>query len=106
MLSLLAMYFADIFYKPIDETSVFTMLTKLNVNKSSGVDCLGPRLLKLTAPVISKCVAYMINQSVTSGFFPDELKIAKVTPIYKKGDRSDPGNYRPISILPTISKNY
>ena len=92
--------------KPIDETSVFTMLTKLNVNKSSGVDCLGPRLLKLTAPVISKCVAYMINQSVTSGFFPDELKIAKVTPIYKKGDRSDPGNYRPISILPTISKIY
>ena len=48
----------------------------------------------------------MINQSITCGFFPDDLKIAKVTSIYKKGDRSDPGNYRPISILPTISKFY
>ena len=48
----------------------------------------------------------MINQSISCGFFPDELKIAKVTPIYKKGDRSDPGNYRPISILPTLSKIY
>ena len=92
--------------KPITETEVFTMLSQLNINKSAGVDCLGPKLLMLTAPVISKCVAYMINQSITCGFFPDELKIAKVTPIYKKGDRSDPGNYRPISILPTLSKIY
>ena len=84
---------------PIDETAVFTMLQKLNINKSSGADCLGPRLLKLTAPVISKSVAQMINQSIT-------LKIAKVIPIYKKGERSDPGNYRPISILPTLSKIY
>ena len=92
--------------QPIDETAVFTMLQKLNINKSSGVDCLGPRLLKLAAPVISKSVAHMINQSITREFFPNELKIAKVIPIYKKGDRSDPGNYRPISILPTLSKIY
>ena len=92
--------------KPIDESTVFKMLLKLNVNKAAGIDSLGPRLLKLSAPIISKCVTHMINQSITCGFFPDDLKIAKVTPIYKKGDRSDPGNYRPISILPTISKLY
>ena len=46
----------------------------------------------------------MINKSIEKGIFPNELKIAKVTPIFKKGARSDPGNYRPISILPTISK--
>ena len=92
--------------QPIEETEVFNMLQRLNTSKSSGVDCLGPRLLKLAAPVISKCVAHMINQSITRGFFPDELKIAKVTPIHKKGDRSDPSNYRPISILPTLSKIY
>ena len=48
----------------------------------------------------------MINQSIACEFFPDQLKIAKVTPIYKKGDRPDPGNYRPISILPTLLKIY
>ena len=90
--------------RPIDETEVFSMLRKLQTNKSTGVDCLGPRLLKLSAPIISKCVAHMINKSIEKGIFPNELKIAKVTPIFKKGARSDPGNYRPISILPTISK--
>ena len=92
--------------RQIDESEVFTMLNRLNVNKSAGVDSLGPRLLKLAAPAICHCVTYMINKSITYGIFPDELKVAKVTPIFKKGDRSDPGNYRPISILPTISKLY
>ena len=82
------------------------MLNGLNVNKSAGVDSLGPRPLKLAASAICNCVTYMINKSITYGIFPDELKVAKVTPIFKKGDRSDPGNYRPISILPTISKLY
>ena len=47
--------------RPIDETEVFSMPRKLQTNKSTGVDCLRPRLLKLSAPVISKCVAHMIN---------------------------------------------
>ena len=82
------------------------MLTKLNVNKSAGIDSLGPRLLKSSAPIISKYVAHMFCVFFFSGLFPDELKVAKVTPIFKKGGRSDPGNYRSISILSTISKLY
>ena len=50
-----------------------------------------------------KCLSLIINQSLYSGIFPDKLKIAKVTPIYKKGDKQTITNYRPISVLPVIS---
>ena len=46
----------------------------------------------------------MFNLSITEGYFPKQLKTAKVTPIFKAGDKTDPGNYRPISVLPCLSK--
>ncbi|CAF4908207.1 unnamed protein product [Pieris macdunnoughi] len=45
-----------------------------------------------------------LNELLRDGKFPDNLKIAKVSPIYKSGPRDDPGNYRPISVLPVMSK--
>ena len=88
----------------IHDDQVLKLLSTLNVNKSSGTDNLGPRILKLCAPIIYKVVAYLINLSIKTSIFPDKLKEAKITPIYKKGDKSEPCNYRPISILPTLSK--
>ena len=92
---------------PIEEDKVFKLLSKLNISKASGSDTLGPRLLKLATPVIYKPLCHLINVStcIETGVFPDELKIGKLTPIFKKVNKCDPGNYRPISILPTISKN-
>lgn len=49
-------------------------------------------------------MANCFNKLMSDGVFPDSLKIAKVTPIYKSGTKTDPGNYRPISVLPVISK--
>ena len=46
----------------------------------------------------------IINQTMSTGIFPNALKIAKVRPLYKKGEQSSLNNYRPISLLPTISK--
>ena len=71
---------------------------------SSGYDHVSSILLKKLSPIIINCLTLMVNQSLITGIFPESLKKAKVVPIYKKNDKSKFENYRPISILPTISK--
>ena len=61
-------------------------------------------LLKLIKNEICESVTLIINQSLTTGIFPNKLKIAKVIPLFKKGDIYTFDNYRPISLLPSISK--
>ena len=69
-----------------------------------GVDGISPWVLKAAIDPLSIIICRMINRSFDLGTFPDGRKIARVTPIFKDGDRSDLRNYRPISVLPTISK--
>ncbi|KAK3103380.1 hypothetical protein FSP39_018833 [Pinctada imbricata] len=96
---------ANIFeIQPILEEEVHRMLKKLQINKSAGIDNVGPRILKLSADIIAKPITHLLNLSISTSKFPDNFKVAKIIPIYKKGDKTDPGNYRPISLLPTISK--
>ena len=71
---------------------------------SSGCDGISSKQLKVIAPVIIKSLTLLINQVLDTGTFPDKLKIAKVIPIYKKGDPSLFENYRPVSLFPAISK--
>ena len=52
--------------------------------------------------IIDELLSKIFNKSISSGIFPDDLKTAKVSPIYKAEDRSDVNNYRPISILPVV----
>lgn len=61
-------------------------------------------LLKTIKHYIVYPLTKLINQCFISGIFPDALKVASVIPVYKKGDVNDPGNYRPISLLPILSK--
>ena len=72
--------------------------------KNCGFDGISTKLLKVIEPVILKSLTLLINQVLYSGVFPDKLKIAKVIPIFKKDDPSLFENYRPIALLPTISK--
>ena len=62
--------------------------------------------MKYCGDIITPCIASIINNSISSGLFPDKLKEARVLPIFKSGVKEEPENYRPISILPTISKIY
>ena len=72
--------------------------------QSFGVDKIHPFLLSTAAIEIFKPLTYIINLSISQGVFPDSLKIAKVIPIFKQGSRLLPNNYRPISVLPALSK--
>ena len=89
---------------PITCDQVVSFISRLDASKATGIDGLGPRIIKLAAHVIAPSITKLINRSIITGIFPSQLKLAKVFPIYKGGTKSDPSNYRPISILPTISK--
>ena len=87
-------------------TNVFVsnQLANLPQNKSIGLDNINSKILKIAAPFISSHLTRIINLSLNTGIFPTAWKSAKVIPIYKKGDPTLKTNYRPISILPIISK--
>ena len=88
----------------IDEADINKIIYNLPQKSSSGCDGISSKLLKVIAPVIIKPLTLLINQVLNTGTFPDKLKIAKVEPMFKKGDPSLFENYRPISLLPAISK--
>ena len=71
---------------------------------STGHDGISNVLLKEMINEVSKSITLIINQSIKSGIFPDRLKIGRILPLFKKGDKSCIENYRPISLLPAISK--
>ena len=88
----------------ITPLEVKQIIDKLDVSKSTGLDGIGPKVIKHCGDSITLCIASMINHSIRNGIFPDSLKTARVIPLFKSGLKEDPNNYRPISILPTISK--
>lgn len=88
----------------VTKESVLKLLTNLNVTKSTGCDNISAKFLKDVAQEIVSPVTHIINLSITTGTVPDDIKTARVVPLYKKGDRNYEGNYRPVSILPVISK--
>ncbi len=80
------------------------IIDSLAPKTSSGFDELSTKLIKKAKEVILTSITLLINQMINTGIFPDKLKIAKINPIYKKDDETLFTNYRPISLLPAISK--
>ena len=91
-------------FSQISEEAVMEVLNNLKQKLSCGHDGISSRLLKASKTVVCKPLTLIINQTLTNGIFPDTLKIAKIIPLFKKGDKTLLENYRPISILPAISK--
>ena len=76
----------------------------LKINKSPGHDGVSFNVIKKCFGELCELLKYFFNLSIVKGIFPDDLKIAKVTPIYKADNSSNISNYRPISVLPCFSK--
>ena len=86
------------------EDQVYELLTSIDTTTANGHDDISAIMLKKTALSITPAVTKLFNVSLTSGELPSEWKTARVTPIPKSGDSSNPSNYRPISLLSILSK--
>lgn len=88
---------------PHDSTPITQEVLKIiygrNPHRSSGPSRINIVFLQLTAPLISQSLDTLFNLSLTAGAVPTIWKVAGVTPVFKKGDISDPGNYCPISAI-------
>ena len=89
---------------PIEKEKVLKLLSTMDSSKATGTDNIGPRLLKVAAPYISNDITHICNQSIRKSTFPRKWKEAKISPLHKNGPHDDVNNYRPISILPVLSK--
>jgi len=94
----------DILLDPITETEVVNLISTFDDKKSAGSDNIPSCLLKWANQIIAPILAKMFNKFYEIGKYPDELKIARVTPLHKKGDKTYVDNYRPISVLTQINK--
>ena len=89
---------------PSSAHEVFLLIQSLSVDKAPGIDDINVRMLKAVADLISSPLSDIFNASLLQGVFPDSLKSGRITTIYKKGSTADVNNYRPVTILPVLSK--
>ena len=94
----------DFRFAPVSEEDVIKIIHNLKPKSSCGFDKISVKLIKFAKNELCKPITVIVNQCLETGIFPDKLKIAKVIPLFKKGDSEQIDNYRPISILPAISK--
>ena len=91
-------------FSNVTEDLVLKLLNKMDTDKAAGIDNLSGKFLKDGAIILAKPISEICNLSIKYSIFPTDCQIAKLKPLFKKGSTTHPKNYRPISLLPLISK--
>jgi len=94
----------SLFLSPITPSEIIDQIALMKNSYSKGYDDIAIRVIKHSANELSSILAEIFNQSLEQGVFPDQLKISKVVPIFKAGDKTKVSNYRPISLLSPFAK--
>ncbi len=97
-------YNNNVQFKNIKDEIILLIVDKRAPKTSCGFDGISSKTIKTIKAALIKPITLIINQMLTTGIFPDKLKIAKIIPLHKKDEETLFTNYRPISLLPAISK--
>ena len=92
------------FFNPVMASEIETEILSISLNKAHGLYSCPTRILRSVRHILSKPLADIMNKSVSQGVYPSKLKHAKVIPVYKSDDETDPGNYRPIFLLSNFNR--
>ena len=90
-------------FELVSTDQVIKFIDETDCNKSSSGH-IPAKIIKIAKEEIAEQIRNCIDSSISTGIFPDELKVADIVPVFKKEDPNDKTNYRPISLLPLISK--
>ena len=99
-------YFTNFAFNLTNPNEILKLINKLPAKTSTGHDGISCKFLKQIADILAPSISLAINHSLYTGIFPTKLKLARLLPLYKKDNNALFENYRPISLLPAISKIY
>ena len=91
-------------FKAVTPDQIDSIISNMSASKSCGTDEIDAKIIKLGKQQLIPAITHIVNLSISSGNFPENWKCAKIIPLHKKDDKTNPKNYRPISLLPVVSK--
>ena len=91
-------------FQRINVQEIVNLVKGIDVGKATGLDNIPCKLLKIAADVGAPSLTCIFNQPLLTDIYPSDWKLTKVTPIFKNGSKTDLNNYRPISVIPAVTK--
>ena len=93
-------------FREVTYEEILNEINSLDTSRSTQLEDIPFKIIKDNADIFANFILQSFNKCIIDGKFPDQLKKADVSPIFKKGNHNDKTNYRPVSILPSLSKTY